>query len=400
MEKLYYIDQYLREFTAEIIDILQIDNKFHVLLDKTAFFPGGGGQFCDLGKIDSYNVIDVYEKEDKIYHVLDKKPIKMHNVKCEIDWNRREDGMHQHFAQHVLSGCFYNLFKSNTVSFHLGQESSTVDIQGILTEEQIREAELYANSVISDDIKLEVLTPSRKDLKKIWIRRELPDTSNEIRIVKIGELDSNACCGVHPRSTLDLRMIKIKRWEKNRGNTRIEYYAGKRAINYMLKRDLILDNICKSLKSGEDEVINGISNINERNQDLVNENKKLEEIISNNEVKNMIEESFKINGVYVIKKIYNAKSIKYVSKVISKITENQNSIVLTGVINENKVNLIYGSSKCLDVDMNTLLKDSIKLVDGNGGGNRFLAQGGGKNNGNLESTLDYAFNKIKNLLSS
>lgn len=400
MEKLYYIDQYLREFTAEIIDILEIDNKFHVLLDKTAFFPGGGGQFCDLGKIDSHNVIDVYEKEDKIYHVLDKKPIKIHNVKCEIDWNRREDGMHQHFAQHVLSGCFYNLFKSNTVSFHLGQESSTVDIQGILTEEQIREAELYANSVISDDIKLEVLTPSRKDLKKIWIRRELPDTSNEIRIVKIGELDSNACCGVHPRSTLDLRMIKIKRWEKNRGNTRIEYYAGKRAINYMLKRDLILDNICKSLKSGEDEVINGISNINERNQDLVNENKKLEEIISNNEVKNMIEESFKINGVYVIKKIYNAKSIKYVSKVISKITENENAVVLTGVINENKVNLIYGSSKCLDVDMNTLLKDSIKLVDGNGGGNRFLAQGGGKNNGNLESTLDYAFNKIKNLLSS
>ena len=86
--------------------------------------------------------------------------------------------------------------------------------------------------------------------------------------------------------------------------------------------------------------------------------------------------------------------------MLSKITENQNSIVLTGVINENKVNLIYGSSKSLDVDMNTLLKDSIKLVDGNGGGNRFLAQGGGKNNGNLESTLDYAFNKIKNLLFS
>ena len=400
MEKLYYIDQYLREFTAEIIDILEIDNKFHLLLDKTAFFPGGGGQFCDLGKIDSHDVTDVYEKEGKIYHVLAKKPIKIDKVKCEIDWNRREDGMHQHFAQHVLSGCFYNLFKSNTVSFHLGQESSTVDIQGILTEEQIREAELYANRVISEDIKLEVLTPSKKDLKKIWIRRELPDTSNEIRIVKIGELDSNACCGVHPRSTLDLRMIKIKRWEKNRGNTRIEYYAGKRAINYMLKRDLILDNICKSLKSGEDEVINGISNINERNQELVNENKKLEEIISNNEIKNMIEESFKVNGVYIIKKIYNDKSIKYVSKVVSKITENENAIVLTGVINENKVNLIYGSSKSLNVDMNSLLKDSIKLVDGNGGGSKSLAQGGGKNNGNLESTLDYAFNKITNLLSS
>ena len=400
MEKLYYKDQYIKDFTAEIEEIIPKDGKYHIVLDKTAFFPGGGGQFCDLGKIDSYHVIDVYEKEDKVYHVLEKKPTRIHKVKCEIDWDRREDGMHQHFAQHVLSGCFYSLFKSNTVSFHLGQESSTVDIQGILSEEQIREAELYANEAISDDIKLEVLTPAKKDLKKIWIRRELPDTSSEIRIVKIGDLDSNACCGVHPRSTLDLRMIKIKRWEKNRGNTRIEYYAGKRAINYMLKRDLILDNICKSLKSGEDEVINGISNINERNQELVNENKKLEGIVSNNEIKNMIEESFKVNGVYIIKKIYNDKSIKYVSKVVSKITENENAIVLTGVINENKVNLIYGSSKSLNVDMNSLLKDSIKLVDGNGGGSKSLARGGGKNYGNLESTLDYAFNKITNLLSS
>ena len=400
MEKLYYIDQYIREFTAEIIDILEIDNKFHILLDKTAFFPGGGGQFCDLGKIDSYDVIDVYEKEDKVYHILEKKPIKIHKVKCEIDWDRREDGMHQHFGQHVLSGCFYNLFKANTVSFHLGQESSTVDIQGLLSEEQIREAELYANKAISDDIKLKVLTPTKKDLKKIWIRRELPDTSSEIRIVKIGDLDSNACCGVHPKSTLDLRMIKIKRWEKNRGNTRIEFYAGKRAINYMLKRDSILDNICKSLKSGEDEVIKGIGNINERNQELVSENKKLEEIISNYEIKDMIDQSIKVNGIYIIKQVYNYKSPKYVSKVISKITENENAIVLTGIINENKVNLIYGSSKDLDVDMNTLLKDSIKLVDGNGGGSRFLAQGGGKNNGNIEVTLEYAFNKIKSSLSN
>ena len=109
----------------------------------------------------------------------------------------------------------------------------------------------------------------------------------------------------------------------------------------------------------------------------------------------MIEESFKVNGVYIIKKIYNDKSIKYVSKVVSKITENENAIVLTGVINENKVNLIYGSSKSLNVDMNSLLKDSIKLVDGNGGGSKALAQGGGKNNSNLESLMDYAIMKLE-----
>ena len=194
MEKIYYIDQYIKEFTAEIEEILEIDNKYHVLLNKTAFFPGGGGQFCDLGKIDVHNVIDVYEKEGKVYHVLEKKPIKIHKVKCEIDWERREDGMHQHFGQHVLSGSFFKLLNANTVSFHLGKETSTVDIQGILDENQIREVEYYANKMINKNIKVETLIPSKKDLKKIWIRRDLPNTSEEIRIVRIGELDSNACC--------------------------------------------------------------------------------------------------------------------------------------------------------------------------------------------------------------
>ena len=154
-----------------------------------------------------------------------------------------------------------------------------------ITEDQIRKAEQFANEMISNDIKLEVLTPSKKDLKKIWIRRDLPDTTNEIRIVKIGDLDSNACCGVHPKSTLDLRLIKIKRWEKNRGNTRIEFFAGKRAIDYILKRDLILNDICKYLKSGEEEVIKGIANINDKVQEISNENKKLEAIVSDYEIK-------------------------------------------------------------------------------------------------------------------
>ena len=82
MEKIYYTNQYIKEFIADIVEILEIDNKYHILLNKTAFFPGGGGQFCDLGTIDIYNVIDVYEKEGKVYHILEKKPINIHNVKC------------------------------------------------------------------------------------------------------------------------------------------------------------------------------------------------------------------------------------------------------------------------------------------------------------------------------
>lgn len=396
MEKLYYIDQYIKEFTAEIEEILEIDNKFHVLLNKTAFFPGGGGQFCDLGKIDVHDVIHVYEKDGKVYHIVEKKPIKIHKVKCAIDFKRREDGMHQHFGQHVLSGCFYTLFKTNTVGFHLGKEINTVDIEGILTLEQIRQAENYANGIIGENIELETLTPSKKELKKIWIRRDLPDTVDEIRIVKIGDLDSNACCGVHPKSTLDLRMIKIKRWEKNKGATRIEFLAGKRAIDYSLKRDLCVTDICKYLRCGDDEAIKGIKNLHEKVETILSDNKKLEEEVANYEIRDLIDSASKVNDISVVIKTYNDENLKYVSKVVSKITEVENTIALIGIKYEDKVNLIFASSEDLKkINMNSLLKDAMTLVDGKGGGSSSLAQGGGKNNGNLETALDYAFTKIE-----
>lgn len=396
MEKLYYTNQYIKEFVAEIEEILEVDGKYHILLDKTAFFPGGGGQFCDLGKIDVHDVLDVYEKDNKVYHVVEKKPIKIHKVKCFIDWERREDGMHQHFAQHILSGCFYTLFKKNTTAFHLGSEISTVDIKGPLTTDEIREVERMANDIISENIEVETLIPSKKDLKKVWIRRDLPDTSEEIRIVKIGDLDSNACCGVHPRSTLDVRMIKIRRWEKNKDSIRIEFLAGKRAINNSLKRDIYLTDICRYLSSTEEEAINGVKKLHDKLEDVLYEKRKIEDVVVNFEIKEMINNSYKVKDISIIKKIYIDKDIKYISKIASKITESENTISLIGVKNNDRVNLVFASSKNInDVSMNNILRDTMTLLDGRGGGSTFLAQGGGKNNGNLEVAIDYAFDKIK-----
>ncbi|MDZ7548530.1 alanyl-tRNA editing protein AlaX-L, partial [Clostridium perfringens] len=149
----------MKEFEAEIISIKNTDNKYHVALDKTAFFPGGGGQSCDLGEIDGKTVIDVYEEKGIVYHVLSEEIINKRCIKGKIDWNRREDGMHQHFAQHVLSGCFFKLFNANTVSVHLGREISTVDIVGYLNEDQIRKAEEMANDIIRQNILVEFMTP-------------------------------------------------------------------------------------------------------------------------------------------------------------------------------------------------------------------------------------------------
>lgn len=396
MEKLFYKDQYIKEFTAEIIQILEVNGKYHILLDKTAFFPGGGGQRGDIGKIDVHSVIEVYENDNKIYHVTESKPIKIHKVKCYIDWESREDGMHQHLAQHVLSGCFYRLFNCNTVAVHFGKEISTVDINGYLTASQIREAEAYANEIIRENINVETLLPSKKDLKKIWIRRDLPETTDEIRILKIGELDSNACCGVHPKSTLELRAIKLKKWEKNKGATRIEFLAGKRAVDYFLRRDLALIEICQYLSSTDEEAINGIKGIHNKLDEVLYQNRKLQEEVAKYETREMISNSLKIKNISVIRKIYEEQDLKYVLRVANDIIEYENTIALFGIKYDSKVNLIFACSENLhNIDMNTLLKDTITLVDGRGGGNNNLAQGGGKNNGNLESALDYAYSKLQ-----
>lgn len=398
MNKLYYEDQYLKEFTAEIIGVIEKNNLYYVSLDKTAFFPGGGGQHCDLGYIDNHKVIDIVEENGEIYHVTQTKPIKIHRVNCKIDWDRRLDGMQQHLGQHVLSGCFFKLFNANTVSIHLGNEISTVDIQGYLDEESIRKAERMANEIIYQNIGVNFLTPSKKELKKLNLRRDLPNTNEQIRVVQIGDLDINACCGVHPSRTLDLQAIKIKRWEKHKGATRIEYLAGKRAIEDYFKKDDFRNQICKFLNCGEQDAINSVNKLSNELKACKDENRQIKIEISDYQIKDMIMSAEKLGDISVISKIYESGDLKHISKIAEKIVLNDNMIVLLGVKNEEKANLIFAASKNINsISMNDLLKDAITLIDGRGGGSNFLAQGGGKNSSNLQGVIDYALRKVSRI---
>ena len=396
MEKLFYIDSYIKNFTAEIEEVKEVDDKFHVLLNKTAFFPGGGGQYCDLGTIDNINVLDVYEENDKIYHVLEKKPNRIHKVKCEIDWDRREYGMQHHFGQHIISACFNNEYKAKTVGFHLGKDFSTVDIEGLFKEEDILKIEKMCNEIIRENITVEFLNITKKEAKKLKIKEDLSKLGDNIRIVKIDDIDMNLCCGVHMKNTLDLRVIKIKKFEKYKKATRIEFLCGTKAIEEMLKRENYLNKICKLLSSKEEDAYKSIENLNNKLNEVNKENRRLEEIISNYEVKEMIESAEKINNMNVIVKVYENKTMNYMNKIANKIIEKENNIGLFALKNDDKLNLLFACSKNLEkMDMNILLKDSIKLIDGKGGGSKVLAQGGGKNNSNLDSLFDYVKIKIK-----
>lgn len=395
MEKLYYKDQYTKDFVAELEDIQEKDDKFHIALDKTAFFPGGENQLYDLGYIEDEKVLQVYQEDNVIYHIVEKKPIKIHKLKCSIDWSRRKDNMDRGLGQHILAACLKEEFNFDVLDSKLKKDKVTLDIDGILDEDKIRRIEHSANMIIQDNLIVETLTPDKKELKKMSIKTSL-GSKGEIRVLKIGDLYTTVSNGIYPKSTLEVSMIKIISWEKLKDKTRIEYIIGRAAIEDSFNKDRFVRDMCKYLNSNEEEAIGGIKSLNDKLKETLDKNRKITEELSNYQVKEMVEFGEKIGNITIVRKIYDNEDIKYVNKIGTKIVENDSTIALLGAKVDDRVNLIFLASKDFKgISMNDLLKDSITLIDGKGGGSSHQAQGAGKNNSNLASTLDYAINKIK-----
>ncbi|WP_392486629.1 alanyl-tRNA editing protein [Haloimpatiens sp. FM7315] len=401
MEKLYYENQYEKNFTSEIINVIEKDTKFHIVLDKTYFYPGGGGQPSDTGSIESIPIIDVYEEDGIIYHVTEKKPIKIHKVKCSIEWESRFDNMQQHLGQHILSSCFLKLFNASTVGFHLGTKYCTIDIDKFLDIEKIQEAEKLSNEIVFENIPVEILYPSRSELKKMNLKKSPPNTKEKIRIVKIKDIDVNPCCGIHPNSTIEVQLIKVTKCEKHKSGTRIEFLCGKRALlDYFFKSNFAYE-ICNNLNCNENEVLTRVSNLTLDLKKINQENSSLKNQLLDFEVQNIITKCEKVKNISIIKFSYENKDLKEIDLLASKLTAFDNVIALLGLKSNTMANLIFMCSKSLKIcDMGLLLKDTVTLIDGKGGGNSFSAKGGGKGVNNLDSALDYALMKVKGHIES
>lgn len=398
-EKLFYENQYIKEFEAEVLETRESEKGFEILLDKTAFFPGGGGQASDRGTINGISVIDMIEEGDNIYHVLEKNIEVGTKVKGQLDWERRLDGMQQHLGQHVLSGVFFSEFNHNTAGIHLGHDISYVDIVGQVPMEMIRKAERLANKIIGENHKVNFLLTNREDAVKMGLRRELATDDESIRIVKIEDLDINACCGVHPSNTLELQMIKIKTAEKHKGNTRVYFLAGSRAVKEFLDRSNILDEVSIELTTGYDEVIKSVKSLKNNLEEAKEENKKLKISLSKYEAENLRSNAEKIGDIKLIINEFENENNKYLSKLAEKLTEGDNTVVLFGCKDVEKANLLFVCSKNLDkLNMGAILKESIGIIDGRGGGSNVQAQGGGKKPENLKEALKHAEAIIKESL--
>jgi alanyl-tRNA synthetase len=224
-ERLYYHDSYLSEFRARVV--ARSEDGLRVWLDRTAFYPESGGQPADAGTLGGARVVDVIDEEDRIAYVLET-PLSADEVEGRIDWARRYDHMQQHSGQHLLSSVFEELYSMKTVSFHLGAEASTIDLEtASLDAAQIAAAELRANEIAQGNRAIAVSFEHASEAAGL---RKATEREGALRIVTIEGLDRSACGGTHVRATGEIGPILIRRTEKIRGNVRVEFLCGMRAV--------------------------------------------------------------------------------------------------------------------------------------------------------------------------
>lgn len=396
--KLFYKNTYIKEFNANILQILEKNNKYHLELNQTAFYPEGGGQPADIGYIEDTPVSHVYEKQDKIYHVINKLPSKLENVKCKIDWEKRFDHMQQHLGQHILSAAFEKLHDAKTIGFHLSENSVTIDIDKVLSNEDILKVEYFTNQIVFNDLLVQILYPNKKELANMPLRK-LPTVTENVRIVKLDDFDYSPCCGTHPNRTGEVGLIKIRRFEKYKSGLRIDFVCGNRALKDYLSKNDIINSISSNLSVKHDEILSNIERINNDLQDSKKENKYLKVELINFETIDLLNNAEKVDNIKIIKKTYIDRDLGEIKQLSATLVNNHNCIVILGINTNNQARLLFSRSKDLNqIDMKDILNDCIPLIDGKGGGSPFSAQGGGNNPDNLQIAVDTAYKKIKECL--
>jgi len=246
--RLYYEDAYLREFNAHVVESAEGGRR--VYLDRTAFYPTSGGQPHDLGEIAGVPVVDVVDEEKRIAHLV-AAPVEGATVTGRIDWLRRFDHMQQHTGQHLLSAVLSAMCQARTVGFHLGAESSTIDVDvSSLEPAEVAQAEQRVNEIAAEN---RPVTVSYEEAGQAAGLRRASERQGTLRIVSIADLDRSACGGTHVRTTGEIGAVLIRKLEKVRGGLRIEFLCGGRAVARARKDYEALSAVARVFSSGLDE---------------------------------------------------------------------------------------------------------------------------------------------------
>ncbi len=363
--KLYEAEQYCKKFTAKVLSCELNGDFYDVILDRSAFFPEGGGQKGDTGKLGEADVADTQIVGETIIHKTDK-PVETGSEVCgEINWEIRFERMQNHSAEHIVSGIAFSKFGCNNVGFHMSDGSMIVDLDKKLSPQDIEEIEIAANKAVYDNIDIIAIYPAKEEIPTLQYRSKLNIEEN-LRLIKIGDVDFCACCAPHVAKTGEIGAIKIIDATSYKGGTRIEMIAGMWALKDYARLNTDNKTIMKLLSAPRDNVVNFLS-------------RQLDQIAQLNREKQALIRELAMLKLNITKVGNNGYSfcdkctfddLRFCSN--SVIEQGTVMCVLLSAASENEYIYVINSK---EAEITSVLKQLNAAFNGKGGGNPHYAQG-------------------------
>jgi len=383
-ERLYRDDPYLLEFEARVVSRREHEGRPAVVLDRTAFYAESGGQPWDTGTIEDVPVVAVLESGEDVLHVL-AAPFAADRVRGRVDGERRRDHREQHHGQHLLSRAFVEVARARTVSFHLGAEHATIDLDREVTEEQAGTAEILANEVIWDARPVAVRTVSRAEAVALGVTPPA-EAGDAVRLVEVAGFDRQPCGGTHPRSTAEVGVVIVLGRERYKGGSRVRFVCGHRALGTLRARNVVLDRLAtllsappEGLPEAATRALESLAQANRRGAELL-------ERALEGEAHRLLREPRCESGPALVTIIYDGWPAADLRSLAQRLVTLAPCVALLGSRSD-KAHLVFAQSEGLGHDIPALLGAAALAVGGRGGGKGNLAQGGGDRLDRLDEAL-------------
>jgi alanyl-tRNA synthetase len=402
-ERLYYNDSHLIEFEARVVEISErVSGWTAVTLDRTAFYPTGGGQPSDTGTLHGLRVVECIDDEDNgVLHVIQGRPPEVGtSVKGRVDWLRRLDHIQQHTGQHILSQAFVTLFNAPTKGFRVLSEYCEIDVElaNPSTEVIERGVEL-ANNVIWEDRNITIQTVTSQQAADLPLRKE-PSREGDLRLIEIEGFDLTPCGGTHAFRTGEVGMIAVRHWERAKGLTRIEFVAGMRALADYRRANTTARDVASLFSSARDDAPALAARMLDENKELHRRVKELESLAAEVEAEELIRDLRSVSETVgssprIVSRVYSNRTADSLKQLAHALIAHENVVALLASNDHETARLVFARSTVTAGDMNALMKDACALLEGRGGGKPDFAQGGGKNVKKIQDALDAAIKVLQ-----
>jgi alanyl-tRNA synthetase len=379
-ERLYLQDPYLKSFRARVVELRDLDGKPAAILDRSAFYPEGGGQPGDHGELGAAHVLDTQERAGEVLHLLDR-PLATGEVEARIDWQRRFDHMQQHHGQHLLSAAFDALGLA-TISFHLGERSCTIDLDAPPDLLKAKTAEAKTNESIWRDLPIVARDFVGDERAKLPLRKEAVKGD---RVVVVEGVDASPCGGTHPKRTGEVgcvSILKVQRWGD--GKSRVEFVCGGRVVSMLAESNAQLSAAAEALKCAPADLATAASRVAAEAQ---TRRKQADGLL----LELAQHEAVKLKAPVVVARV--ERGVAFARSVAQALAQ-QGSTALLATVEEGRGHLLFARPKgAQGMAMGVLLKEALVLLNGKGGGNPDFAQGSGEPD-KLDEALALARSKL------